>query len=104
MWNSSAIDRRSFIRAAGLTFLAGLQPRALMALERTDAVYASGLRTANGSYAIATISERGEIIDQVALPARAHGMAFGRATGKTVAFARRPGTYAMIFDPRGKTE
>ncbi|MCS4091518.1 DUF1513 domain-containing protein [Rhizobium sp. BK176] len=104
MWNSSAIDRRSFVKAAGLTFLAALQPRALMALERADAVYASGLRTADGSYAIATVSERGEIIDQVALPARAHGMAFSRATGKTVAFARRPGTYAMIFDPRGKNE
>jgi hypothetical protein len=104
MWNSSAIDRRSFVKAAGLTFLAALQPRALMALERADAVYASGMRTANGSYAVATVSERGEIIDQVALPARAHGMAFSQMTGKTVAFARRPGTYAMIFDSRGKKE
>ncbi|OWV96323.1 DUF1513 domain-containing protein [Rhizobium sp. R693] len=104
MWNSSAIDRRSFVKAAGLTFLATLQPRALMALERADAVYASGMRTANGTYAIATVSERGEIIDQVALPARAHGMAFSQKTGRTVAFARRPGTYAMIFDPRGKNE
>src|SRR6478735_10774934 len=101
MWNSSAIDRRSFVKAAGLTFLAALQPRALMALERADAIYASGMRTANGSYAVATVSERGEIVDQIALPARAHGMAFSNATGKTVAFARRPGTYAMIFDPHG---
>jgi len=104
MWNSSAIDRRSFVKAAGLTFLAALQPRALMALERADAIYASGMRTANGSYAVATVTERGEIVDQIALPARAHGMAFSNATGKTVAFARRPGTYAMIFDPRGKNE
>lgn len=104
MWNSSAIDRRSFVKAAGLTFLAALQPRALMALERADAVFASGMRTAGGSYAIATVSERGEIIDQTALPARAHGMAFSHMTGKTVAFARRPGTYAMIIDPRGKSQ
>lgn len=104
MWNSSAIDRRSFVKAAGLTFLAALQPRALMALDRADAVYASGMRTANGSYAVATVSERGEIVDQVTLPARAHGMACSQVTGKTVAFARRPGTYAMIFDPRGKKE
>ncbi|MBW9112382.1 DUF1513 domain-containing protein [Rhizobium cauense] len=104
MWNSSAIDRRSFVKAAGLTFLAALQPRALMALERADAVFASGMRTAGGSYAIATVSERGEIIDQIALPARAHGMAFSHMTGKTVAFARRPGTYAMIIDARGKSQ
>jgi hypothetical protein len=101
---SALIDRRAFVKAAGLTFLAALKPGALMALERADAVYASGMRAADGSFAVATITERGEIIDQVALPARAHGMAFSKATGKTVAFARRPGTYAMIFDPWTKGE
>ncbi|RUM27377.1 DUF1513 domain-containing protein [Rhizobium vallis] len=104
MWRSAAIDRRSFVKAAGLGFLAALTPRSLMALERAEAVYASGIRTADGSFAVATVTERGEIIDQVALPARAHGMAFNAASGKTVAFARRPGTYAMIFDPRNKGE
>lgn len=104
MWRTAAIDRRSFVRAAGIGFLAALTPRALMALERADAVYASGIRTANGSFAVATVSERGEIIDQVALPARAHGMAFSPATGRAVAFARRPGTYAMIFDVTGRAE
>ncbi|MBY3000164.1 DUF1513 domain-containing protein [Rhizobium leguminosarum] len=104
MMRSAAIDRRSFVKAAGLGFLAALTPRSLMALERTDAVYASGIRAANGSFAVATVTERGEIVDQVALPARAHGMAFSASTGKTVAFARRPGTYAMIFDPWNKSE
>ncbi|MBY3378212.1 DUF1513 domain-containing protein [Rhizobium laguerreae] len=104
MMQSTAINRRSFVKAAGLGFLATLTPRSLMALERTDAVYASGIRAADGSFAIATVTERGEIVDQVALPARAHGMAFSAATGKTVAFARRPGTYAMIVDPWNKSE
>ncbi|EJC82173.1 hypothetical protein Rleg4DRAFT_3879 [Rhizobium leguminosarum bv. trifolii WSM2297] len=104
MMRTAAIDRRSFVKAAGLGFLAALTPKSLMALERTDAVYASGIRTASGSFAVATVTERGELIDQVALPARAHGMAFSAATGMTVAFARRPGTYAMIFDPRNKRE
>ncbi|MGO8024505.1 DUF1513 domain-containing protein [Rhizobium leguminosarum] len=104
MMQSAAINRRSFVKAAGLGFLATLTPRSLMALERTDAVYASGIRAADGSFAIATVTERGEIVDQVALPARAHGMAFSAAAGKTVAFARRPGTYAMIFDRWNKSE
>ncbi|MGO7037841.1 DUF1513 domain-containing protein [Rhizobium acaciae] len=104
MMQSTAINRRSFVKAAGLGFLATLTPRSLMALEQTDAVYASGIRAADGSFAIATVTERGEIVDQVALPARAHGMAFSATTGKTVAFARRPGTYAMIFDPWNKSE
>ncbi|PDS80688.1 DUF1513 domain-containing protein [Rhizobium sp. L43] len=104
MMRSAAIDRRSFVKAAGIGFLAALTPRSLMALEQADAVYASGIRAADGSYAVATVTERGEVIDQVALPARAHGMAFSATTGKTVAFARRPGTYAMIFDGRNRGE
>ncbi|RFB99115.1 hypothetical protein B5K11_01320 [Rhizobium leguminosarum bv. trifolii] len=104
MMRSAAIDRRNFVKGAGLGFLATLAPRSLMALERADAVYASGIRAADGSFAVGTVTERGEIIDQVKLPARAHGMAFSAATGRTVAFARRPGTYAMIFDPRHKSE
>ncbi|MBB5665621.1 hypothetical protein GGE68_003840 [Rhizobium leguminosarum] len=101
---TTAIDRRGFVKAAGLGFLATLAPKSLMALERADAVYASGIRAADGSFAVATVTERGEIVDQVKLPARAHGMAFSAASGRTVAFARRPGTYAMIFDPWHKSE
>ncbi|MBX5184546.1 DUF1513 domain-containing protein [Rhizobium sp. NZLR5] len=104
MMRSAAMNRRDFVKAAGLGFLATLAPKSLMALERADAVYASGIRAADGSFAVATVTERGEVIDQVKLPARAHGMAFSAATGRTVAFARRPGTYAMIFDPRNKAE
>ena len=101
---SGLIDRRAFMRAAGVTFLAALQPGRLMALERADAIFASGMRCSDGSFAVATVTERGEIVDRVALPARAHGMAFSKATGRTVAFARRPGTYAMIFDPQRRQE
>jgi hypothetical protein len=104
MWRSAAIDRRGFVKAAGLSFLAALKPDALMALTRADAVYASGIRAADGSFAVATVTERGEIVDRVELPARAHGMAFSPATGRTVAFARRPGTFAMIFDPWNRGE
>lgn len=95
------IDRRSFIKAAGVSFLTALAPRSLYALERTDAVFASAFRARDGSYGIATVSEGGGIIDRVTLPARAHGMATSRATGMTVAFARRPGTFFMAFDPGG---
>ncbi|MGO8034149.1 DUF1513 domain-containing protein, partial [Rhizobium ruizarguesonis] len=68
MMLSAEIDRRSFVKAAGLGFLAALAPRSLMALERTDAVYASGIRAADGSFADATVTERGEIVDQMTLP------------------------------------
>ncbi len=103
-WCGETIDRRAFLKAAGMGFAATLAPESLYALEQTDAVYASGYRGADGSFGIATVSERGEIIDQVALPARAHGMAFSSATGRAVAFARRPGTFAMVFDPSRQAE
>ena len=104
MWRGETIDRRGFLNAAGITFTAALSPRALMALERADAVYAAGFRAPDGSFGIATISERGEIVDRVALPARAHGMAYSAATNRAVAFARRPGTFAMVFDADGQAE
>ncbi|MCS4243788.1 hypothetical protein M2418_003320 [Rhizobium sp. BIGb0125] len=98
------IDRRHFIKAAGASFLAALGPRSLYALERADAVFASGFRARDGSYGIATLSESGEIIDRLKLPARAHGMTTCHRSGMTVAFARRPGTFAMAFDPGGGVE
>ncbi len=104
IWRGETIDRRSFLKAAGVAFTAALAPGSLHALERTDAVYASGFRAPDGSFGIATVSERGEIIDRVALPARAHGLAHSAATGRTVAFARRPGTFAMIFDASRRSE
>ncbi len=92
------------MRAAGIGFAATLSPRSLMALQRADAVYAAGFRAADGTYGIATVSEAGEIIDRSALPGRAHGMAFSSNTGKLVAFARRPGTFAMVSDIFGRTD
>ncbi len=96
------IDRRTFIKAAGLPFLASLAPRSLHALERTDAVFASGFRARDGSYGVATVSEEGEIIHRLALPKRAHGMTTSSVTGMTVAFARRPGTFFMAFHPHNR--
>ncbi|WP_337268075.1 DUF1513 domain-containing protein [Oryzifoliimicrobium ureilyticus] len=104
MWRSKAVDRRDFVKAAGLGFLATLSPRGAAALQRSDAVFASGIKRANGSFAVATVGERGEIIDTIGLPARAHGMAHSLATGRTVAFARRPGTFAMIFDHQHRAD
>ncbi|KQV44250.1 MULTISPECIES: DUF1513 domain-containing protein [unclassified Rhizobium] len=98
------VERRAFLKMAGAAWALSLSPGAAFALSRTDAVYASGFMAPDGSYGIATVTEQGEIVEKVALPARAHGMAYSAATGKSVAFARRPGTYAMIFDPLGRAE
>ncbi|QRM56796.1 DUF1513 domain-containing protein [Sinorhizobium sp. BG8] len=101
---SPLIDRRAFLRMAGATWASTLAPKAVFALDRADAVYASGFRDPDGSYGIATVTERGDIIERVPLPTRGHGMAFDGVSGRAVAFARRPGTTAMVIDTRGTGE
>ncbi|WP_027486584.1 DUF1513 domain-containing protein [Allorhizobium undicola] len=98
---SALIDRRHFLKAAGAVFLAGLAPGAAEALMRSDAVYASAFRDGNGAFGLAILSEAGDILATAELPGRAHGLASSPATGKVVAFARRPGMYALVMDVDG---
>lgn len=95
---SGLIDRRDFMRAAGSLFLAGLSPEALFALERSDAVFAAAYMDAAHQFGLATIADNGTIINRNLLPGRAHGLAFDPIFGRIAAFARRPGTFAVIFD------
>ncbi|MGN6549359.1 MAG: DUF1513 domain-containing protein [Pararhizobium sp.] len=99
---TALIDRRAFLRACGSVWLASLLPAPALALARADAVYATSFMLKDGSFAIATVTERGEIVDRQALPARAHGVTVCPATGLAVFFARRPGTFAMAYDPSGR--
>ncbi|WP_313664434.1 DUF1513 domain-containing protein [Shinella sp.] len=102
--SSAAIERRAFLRMAGVAFVAALAPRPSFALSRTDAVFASGYRDRDGTFGIAVLAEDGTIIDRTPLPARSHGMAFSPLTGHLVAFARRPGTFALVIDRTGSAE
>lgn len=96
------IDRRHFLKAAGLVYLAGLTDVHAETLMRADAVYASAFRAANGSFGAALLSEEGDTISTVELPGRAHGLA--SSADKVVAFARRPGTFAFVFDRQNRTQ
>ena len=95
---STLLDRRAFLRMAGAAWAATLAPSGAFALSRTDAVFASGYREPDGSFGIAVLAEDGRIIDRTPLPARSHGMAFSPITNHLVAFARRPGTFALVID------
>jgi hypothetical protein len=44
------------------------------------------------------LGERGDLIREISLPARGHDLAVHRESGRAVAFARRPGTFAVAFD------
>ncbi|MCB1516793.1 MAG: DUF1513 domain-containing protein [Hyphomicrobiaceae bacterium] len=94
MWS-----RRAFLRAAGTGFALSLTGNGADALAATDAVYATAARDQNGNFIAALVSENGTLISTTALPGRGHDVTRCPITGKYVAFARRPGTFAVVFDP-----
>ncbi len=98
------IDRRSFLKMAGAAWVASLQPDRAFALGKADALFASAFMAPDGSYGVATLTEAGEIVERTALPARAHGMTYSHVSRRAVAFARRPGTYAMILATDGAAD
>ncbi|MCT7665238.1 DUF1513 domain-containing protein [Shinella kummerowiae] len=100
--HSALVDRRAFLRMAGAAWVATLGAGQSFALTRTDAVFASGYRDSDGRFGIAVLAEDGTVIDRTPLPARSHGMAFSPASNHLVAFARRPGTFALVIDRTGK--
>jgi len=99
--SASLVGRRAFLKAAGSAFLAGLAPNAAMAMLAADAVFATAYVDSGGRYGIALLSEAGELIRALPLPDRGHDVAFDPRSGRAVAFARRPGAFALVFDRTG---
>lgn len=95
-------QRRAFLRAAGAGFAASLLPRQVLALERTELVFASSVQTQSGGYGAVLMGERGDVIASIDLPDRGHDITFSREAGRGVVFARQPGTFALVFDPQGR--
>jgi hypothetical protein len=95
---SRPIDKRAFLKAAGATFAASLLPRPSAALERTDALFASAYMTEANGFGVALLAETGAEISRIPLPDRGHDVSFDPASLRAVAFARRPGTFALVFD------
>ncbi|MBO0904544.1 DUF1513 domain-containing protein [Jiella sonneratiae] len=93
------IDRRSFLIGAGAAFAAGLSPRGAEALDRAAALFGASCLRPDGSFGCAVFSDAGEIVSTVALPDRGHDVAFDPISGRAVVFARRPRTFAVVFDP-----
>jgi len=95
------IDRRDFLKAAGVGFVASLSTRALAATLSTDAVFATACQNRDGAYGVAILSEAGTVLQTVALPERGHDVTFDPLSRRSVVFARRPGTFAVVFDHTG---
>ncbi len=98
------MDRRSFLRAAGLGFAGVLTLREQAAFAATDAVYAAAFARRDGGYGVAILAESGEVLHELPLPERGHDVTFHAETGRCVIFARQPGTFAVVFERNGGAE
>lgn len=93
-------QRRAFLKAAGAGLVASLVPARAMALAEADMVYASAIQLKSGAYGAVLLNERGGVISKLALPDRGHDVTWSPTTGQGVVFARQPGTFAVVFDPK----
>lgn len=101
----SIIDRRAFLTcAAGVLTAPILGTGALYATESAAALFAACVKLPDDSYAVAIMEESGKVRSLRPLPDRGHDVAYDPVHRRCVAFARRPGTFAVVFDVDSNAE
>lgn len=100
----ATLSRRAFAAALAGLGLAAVGPRRLHAETTDGCLFANCVRTGDDAYAVAVLDEQGGLKALHALPGRGHDVAFDPVHRVCVAFARRPGTFAVVFDLDGRTE
>lgn len=89
-----AIDRRSFL--AALTGALGLSSAATA--RESAARFLSAQATIDGDFAVAGLDAAGDMLFQLPLPDRGHAVTPRPRSSEAVVFARRPGSFAVVFD------
>ncbi|MEM6896957.1 MAG: DUF1513 domain-containing protein [Pseudomonadota bacterium] len=87
-------DRRAFL--SGM-LAAGLMPAPTWA-EAGDPAYVSAAKRPDDKYVLCGLSASGSILFELALPDRGHAAAAHPKRAEAVAFARRPGRFAVVID------
>ncbi len=87
-------DRRAFM--AGM-LATGLLPKPTWAEVGSPAFLTAGMKP-EGAYVLCGLSDRGRIVFELPLPSRGHAAAGHPTLAEAVAFARRPGTFAIVID------
>jgi hypothetical protein len=94
-------QRRAFLKAAGMGFAATLLPQRAEDHAGDDLVFATATQESPGRFGARVLTETGRLIANVDLPVRGHDVTYSPIAGRAVVFARRPGTFAVAFDPQG---
>jgi uncharacterized protein len=111
--SSMAIDRRHLLIGTALSLASVAASRAFAGTLDADAdaesEIASGdliaaCRRPDGTYSVVILSLDGSVLREIPLKGRAHDIALDRPRGEAVVFARRPGSFALAFDIRGRRE
>jgi len=97
------IERRSFLIGAGLAWASALTPASAARLASSDLLYAAAYKDAGG-YGVAILDKDGGLVSENPLPGRGHGFANAGQSHWLVAFARRPGNFAIAFGKDGLSE
>jgi hypothetical protein len=91
-----AIDRRSMLAGAlGVAGAALLPGRGRG--DTLPELYAATRRSASGDYSAAIFDASGQDVNAIGLPSRGHDITVCPVTRRCVAFARRPGNFAVAF-------
>jgi hypothetical protein len=95
---ANTLDRRQLLLSASM-LVAGLALRAGQARGAEGALFVSCRIDAEANHHLTGIDEGGCIRFDLPLPERGHGVAFRPGADEGLVFARRPGTFAVAFDP-----
>jgi len=108
---SRRISRRGFLAALGSlaalpVFMRSPLAESLVSREAADGVplFVSAYKQANGDYGIGIVDDLGQVLARISLPGRGHGVAVSPDRQRLVAFARRPGTFAVVVRPFDEAE
>lgn len=102
--NITAFSRRGLLAALGGLATLPLFAKtgfgnSLLSVPVDTPLFASAFKDASGGYGIAILDDIGQIQAQITLPARGHGVAVSGDGQCLAAFARRPGTFAVVAWP-----
>ncbi len=94
-------NRRTFVTGIGAGLFLAAAPGFAQRGEAESLLFASAGKRPDGSFVAVLFDENGRETFSVPLPDRGHDITLDRLRDRAVAFARRPGNFAVAFDVQG---
>jgi len=100
------LSRRHFLAGLGglastAAFSSSVLAESLLGRDAVEGVplFVSAYKKTNGDFGIGILDDLGQVLAEISLPGRGHGIAVSPDKRRFVAFARRPGTFAVVVRP-----